>query len=192
MQSFFRPLFHSSTFLRSAVPIAALVALAWSSLAFGGEIHQAARDGDLEKVKTLLNSNPDLVFSKDDSPPGEGYTPLHRAVESGHTDVVELLLTHGADVNAKAGGESTPLHLAAGYGYKDVAKFLLTNKAEVNAMDNGGNTPLHLAAAGGHKDVAELLLAQGPMSMPETTTALRPWNVRRVWPQRRGGITAGQ
>jgi hypothetical protein len=34
-----------------------LVALAWSSLAFGGEIHNAAKNGDMEKVKALLKSN---------------------------------------------------------------------------------------------------------------------------------------
>ena len=42
-----------------------LGALAWSSLAFGGEIHDAAKAGDLEKVKAVLKDNPDLVFSKD-------------------------------------------------------------------------------------------------------------------------------
>ena len=30
-----------------------------------------------------------------------GYTALMRASEKGHTAVVELLLQHGADVNAK-------------------------------------------------------------------------------------------
>jgi hypothetical protein len=28
-------------------------------------LHEAARDGDLEKVKELLRDNPDLVFRKD-------------------------------------------------------------------------------------------------------------------------------
>ena len=37
------------------------------------EIHEAARDGDLENVKALLKHYPDLVFSKDTY----GLTPLH-------------------------------------------------------------------------------------------------------------------
>ncbi len=41
-----------------------LFALALSSLAFCGEIHDAAKAGDLEKVRTLLLQNPNLVFSK--------------------------------------------------------------------------------------------------------------------------------
>jgi len=42
----------------------ALVALAWTSLAFCGEIHDAAKRADLEKVKVLLKSNPNLVLAK--------------------------------------------------------------------------------------------------------------------------------
>jgi hypothetical protein len=38
----------------------ALFALAWSGLVFGGEIHDAARDGGLGKVKALLLSNASL------------------------------------------------------------------------------------------------------------------------------------
>ena len=70
MHSFFSRLCHSPIPRRAAVM---LVALAWSSLAFCGEIHDAAKDGDLEKVKALLKDNPDLVFSKDN----DGATPLH-------------------------------------------------------------------------------------------------------------------
>jgi hypothetical protein len=42
-----------------------LIALAWSSLAFCGEIHDAIRNGDLARVQALLKDNPDLANSKD-------------------------------------------------------------------------------------------------------------------------------
>ena len=71
-----------------------LVALAWSSVAFCGEIHDAAKSGDLEKVKALLTGNPNLVFSKDNN----GETPLHDAVVTGHKDVAELLVKSGHTV----------------------------------------------------------------------------------------------
>ena len=83
-----------------------LVALAWSSLAFCGEIHDAAKRGDLAKVKALLKDNPDLVFSKDN----DGKTPLHLAAVYGHKDVAELLLANKAEVNAKDNDGDTPLH----------------------------------------------------------------------------------
>ena len=123
----------------------------------GEEIDDAAQNGDMEKVKTLLKDNPDLVSSKDKW----GRTPLHWAAFGGHKDVATLLLASKAEVNAKAIAGRTPLHLAAGRGHKDVVELLLACKADVNAKDNGGQTPLHLAAANGHKDVAELLRQHG-------------------------------
>ncbi len=134
-----------------------LIALAWSSLVFGGEIHDAAKSGDLEKVKALLKANPDLVFSKDTN----GCTPLHLTVQYVHKDMTEFLLTNKADVNAKDIYGWTPLHMAARFGgHKEMVELLLTNKADVNAKDKYfGRTPLHLAAAEGYKDVVELLLA---------------------------------
>ena len=67
-----------------------LLALAWSSLAFGSEIHDAAKSGDLEKVKVLLKTNPAFVFSKDD----HGEAPLLCAAAHAHKDVAEFLLTN--------------------------------------------------------------------------------------------------
>jgi hypothetical protein len=121
----------------------------------GGGIHEAARAGDLEKVKALLKDNPDLVFSKDNL----DETPLHYAAIFGGKGVAELLLANKAKVNAKDINGETPLHWAAYSGHKDVAELLLANKAEVNAKAIHGLMPLHLAARLGHKGVAELLLA---------------------------------
>ena len=73
--------------------------MVWSSLAFGGEIHDAAAKGDLRKVKALLKEHPELVSAKEG---GLGWTPLHVAAYGGHKDVVELLLDKGADVKPKA------------------------------------------------------------------------------------------
>ena len=94
--SFFNKLCHSPIPRRAAV---LLVSLACGSLAFGGEIHDAAKKGELEKVKKLLKDNPELVFSKSED--SVGYTPLHWAAYNGHKDVAESLLAKGAEVNAK-------------------------------------------------------------------------------------------
>ena len=171
MYSFFSRLRHSPIPRRAAVTLVALGTLAWSSLAFCGAIHDAARSGDLAKVKTLLQDNPDLVFSKDDM----GATPLHYAAGHGHRDVAELLLASKAEVNAKDNDGWTPLHYAAYQGHKDLAELLLANKAEVNAHGNNGSTPLHYAAANGYGDVAELLRQHGGQDvsavMPPAPTA---------------------
>ena len=83
-------------------------------------LHDAAKAGDLEKVKVLLKDHPDLVFNKDTN----GMTPLHWAAYEDHKEVVELLLAYKAEVNAKGNEGSTPLHLAAVEGHKEVADLL--------------------------------------------------------------------
>ncbi|KAM3501987.1 hypothetical protein MY10362_005166 [Beauveria mimosiformis] len=50
--------------------------------------HRAAKDGDTDEVKKLLN-NPGIDPNKADE---SGMTPLHHAVEHGHSAVVELLV----------------------------------------------------------------------------------------------------
>ena len=57
-------LFSSPVALRAAVM---MIALAWSSLAYCGEIHDAIRKGDLATVQALLKDNPELANSKDRS-----------------------------------------------------------------------------------------------------------------------------
>ena len=90
-----------------------------------------------------------------------GSTLLDYAASDGHKDIAELLLEHGADVNAEDRFGFRPLHWAAHYGHKDVAELLLANGADMNPQEWQGLTPLHWAALEGHKDVAELLLAKG-------------------------------
>jgi ankyrin repeat protein len=149
-------------FFRSQVPcfvIITLMALACSTAAFCGGIHDAAAAGDLAKVKALLKDNPELVSSRDSN----GNTALHLAAEKGRQGVAELLLIYTAEVNARNQFGWTPLHLAARNGHKDVAKLLLANKADLNAKDNtsAGYAPLHYAAEHGHKDIVELLRQNG-------------------------------
>ena len=102
------------------------------------EIHEAARAGDVAKVKTLLTANPGLANAKD----SQGLRPLFWAAQSGQTAVAELLLANKAEVNAKTDQGLTPLHAAAVFGKKAVVEILLARGAEVNAKDNLGLTPL--------------------------------------------------
>jgi len=157
MHVFFVRHSHSLIPRLAAITLLALVTLAWNSLALCDEIHNAAKSGDLAKVKALLKVNPDLVSSKDN----DGVTPLHLAAQNGRKDLVELLLAKKAEVNAKAINGWTPLHYAARDGHKDVVKLLLANKAEVDARNRNGVTPLFMAKSMGHTDVAEFLRQHG-------------------------------
>jgi ankyrin repeat protein len=86
--------FHSQILRIAAL---SLILFSWNIPAFCGEIHDAAKAGDLAKVKALLKGTPELISSKDD----KGRTPLHLAVEEDQEHVAKWLLAHGADINAK-------------------------------------------------------------------------------------------
>lgn len=45
-----------------------------------------------------------------------GMTPLHAAANGGHTDVVDLLIEYGADVEATVAGNLCPIHFAKNEG----------------------------------------------------------------------------
>ena len=61
------------------------------------EIHDAARNGNVENMRSLININADLANATDNY----GNTPLMWAAEAGHRDVAELPLANNA--NAKNG-----------------------------------------------------------------------------------------
>ncbi len=67
----------------------------------------------------------------------KGDTPLTRAVASGNVAKVEVLLAHGANVNARDKTGHTPLHIASFDGHQAVAAVLIAHGADANAQDNG-------------------------------------------------------
>lgn len=153
-----------------------LAALAAASPSLCAPIHDAARAGDLDKVKALVKANPDVVASKDEK---YGQTPLHIAAFNDRKEVAEFLLANKADVNAKSKNGSTPLHLAAGKGNKDIVEVLLANKAEIDAVDNEGWSPVHSAVFFNQKETEDLLIAKGGKELPAppkpaTPTAKNP------------------
>ncbi len=70
---------------------------------------------------------------------------MQRAALAGRAEVVELLIRHGADVNAIEGDRSSPLHSAALLGHEKAVYVLVQNGADVNAANNRGETPLGAA-----------------------------------------------
>jgi RNA polymerase sigma factor (sigma-70 family) len=168
------------------------------------ELCSAAAKGQLETVRELLASQPDLVKAQD----RYGDTALGRAARWGHAEVVRellargadprvtregpdrgwsplfwacgyranpeivaLLLDHAADPNGRASHhgavDDTALHTAARWGHTEVMELLVTRGADVHARcgagDHGddGCTPLRSAAKRGHREAVELLAARG-------------------------------
>ncbi|GFS41325.1 transient receptor potential cation channel subfamily A member 1 homolog [Trichonephila inaurata madagascariensis] len=89
-------------------------------------------------------------------------SPLHIAALKGYSDVTEILLKNGAEIERKNEHEQTPLHLASKHGHVDVASlFIKHNKTIVSTEDENANTPLHLAALWGHINMVCNLLNAG-------------------------------
>lgn len=57
------------------------------------ELHECARYGELDEMKTWLEAHPTLSV---DAMDGQGATPLHKACANGHVDIVQFLLSKGA------------------------------------------------------------------------------------------------
>ncbi|XP_036144364.1 ankyrin repeat domain-containing protein 27 [Monomorium pharaonis] len=92
-----------------------------------------------------------------------GETALHVASATGRTNMVQLLLDAGANVNVITKSEGrTPLHLACLNDRVDVAKLLLNcATCDVDAKDHNGDTPLHLACVAGNIKSVGLLVRCG-------------------------------
>ncbi len=113
----------------------------------------AAKNDLLPKGKGFLNSVNHI------SP--EGKSPLHVAASIGSVDMVNELLSRGADANLAAPTGQTPLHWAAWNNRTFVIPQLLKKSAKIDAKDREGNTPLILAAHKNHKEAVKLLLEKG-------------------------------
>jgi ankyrin repeat protein len=175
--------FHSRVIYYAAILVLALFS---SSFAFCGPIHDAARRGDLKKVKALLAADPTLVSSKDK----EGNTPLHIAALHGETAVAAALLDAGADVNAKNNsGAFTPGDL---WGFFNAYKSNHTNPQallSVQGLDakdmKNGYTPLDLALfAFKHKDLLQLLVAKGADVNAQASSGATPLFWAVLWNQK--------
>jgi ankyrin repeat protein len=132
--------------------------LALITTAFAAEIHDAARAGDLAKVKALIEKDPGLIRAVD----SEGKTPLHAAAERGRKEVAAYLIDKGAVIDQRDSMNRTPLWWCADRSTSlDVARLLLDKGADINATDGEWGPPLMMAAVGGAAPMVDLFLERG-------------------------------
>ena len=154
-------------------------------------VAEAAMQGDVAKVRTLLAQQNDVNVAQGDgmtalhwaadrgdaamtalllrsgakltgTTKNGGYTPLHVAARAGHGAVVQALLAAGADAKTLTSTGATAMHLAASAGDAASVKALLAKKADPNARESAwGQTPLMFAAAENRGAAARALLAGG-------------------------------
>lgn len=116
----------------------------------------ATMKGSVDCVRVLLNEGQVPV---EPTPLGD-LIPLSLASQSGHVDVVLLLLEHGAHCLANSNGEY-PMHLAAREGHPEVCKFLLYLEGWDTPDKYYEWTPLFHAARYGQDACVQILLDAG-------------------------------
>ena len=121
------------------------------------ELFEAAKNGDLEMVKRVLNSGRAVLVMDE-----QGSTPMHWAAFGGQNHVIQYLLdSPGFSVNERNRNNVTPLHWAAINGHRDTVDLLVSRGAEIDACDDEGRTPLFAAAAMGRVEVVDYLIQKG-------------------------------
>jgi ankyrin repeat protein len=101
------------------------------------------------KVVPLLVSDPNVQNKS-------GMTPLHLAASICDPELIELLIKHGARVDAATEKGDTPLHMATCPQAVDI---LVRHGADPLAKNRDGYTPLHVAAAEDDYEVVKHLAA---------------------------------
>jgi ankyrin repeat protein len=138
-------------------------------------IFDAIRQGDTERVKTLLSEDPSLASTR--TP--QGASPVLWAVYTRHAELAPLLLgdrqpdffeacalgiaAETNDVNAFAPDGFTGIGLACFFGHLEIARRLLDRGADPNLASNNDLhvAPLHSAVTTGSAPMVRLLLERG-------------------------------
>jgi ankyrin repeat protein len=144
-------------------------------------IHLASAQGDVTKVRALLDVEPQLVHARDRA----GGTPLHRAVGASAPEVISLLLDRGADIHSvhASGPGSESGYAAAGFQPIDLA--LWTGpfwgiRGDIDAarllISRGAAYDLVIASALGDLEQVQRMLDEDPTQI----TAARPCGKRSL------------
>nr|GEZ02733.1 ankyrin repeat-containing protein At5g02620-like [Tanacetum cinerariifolium] len=119
--------------------------------------HIAAKQGDLEVLKVLMEAQSELSMTCDQT----NTTALHTAAEQGHIEVVKFLLEKNSSTATIAKSNlKTALHSCARKGHLEVMKALLEKVPEIaTRADKKGQTALHMASKGQNVDIVNELIA---------------------------------
>jgi ankyrin repeat protein len=113
--------------------------------------------GDARKARMLIERGADVKIAAQ-----TGRTPLIVAArQPGNAAIVALMISKGADVQAKDRNGVTALHQATNAGDLESMRLLIENGADVNALDSLGDSPLLKGAGLGSAAVVRLLLSKG-------------------------------
>ena len=124
---------------------------------------EACEHGNVEVVETFLKSGGNVhapVLGKSDR--FLDLSPIHFASKGGQIQVVEILLSYGADTEMlSCVSQERPLHLAIQAGQVAMVQYFLDNGTNVSVPDGVSAQAIHLAAVWGSTEILSLLLGRG-------------------------------
>jgi hypothetical protein len=150
--------------LKNVLFLIILVTLCTFLVASDEMIVEAAKNGDLQTVKTILAKDPSKLNATDDSK----YTALHWACMRAHWDVAKYLIEKGADLNVAGEDEGTQINWAVHHDNVEIIKLMVEKGAKLNIRNQWGMTELHTAIWRGCIHVVEYLLDHGSDPMIKT------------------------
>ena len=148
-------------------------------------LHQAAASGHLEVVQYLIEKGADIHRKTDYNQYKYNLSAIDFAVLEGKKNVVQFLLSQGAEVNLivmvglgkkdllkdyfvknsnfdfRQFPLSYLLHFAVRYGEQEIAEMLIEKGADIRATNDIGDTPLHFAVGYNQLNLAKWLLGKG-------------------------------
>ncbi|MDP6631848.1 MAG: SUMF1/EgtB/PvdO family nonheme iron enzyme [Kiritimatiellia bacterium] len=103
-----------------------------------------------------------------------GVTPLHLAAALDQGEIISLLLSNGAWVDAPSAGGFTPLHWAAAEDASSAIQRLIESGADMAAVTDNGITPLHWAASRNATNSVRMLIRAGLAVAAQTESGQTP------------------
>ena len=107
-------------------------------------------------------------------------TPLKTASRLGLDNVVRILLSRNADINAVDMNGNTALHTAALNSQLSVVKLLLEKNPNLDIQNKVGNTALHLAVISGNIDIVGELVLKGANTRIRNNDGKYPRDIARA------------
>lgn len=131
------------------------------------------RSGDLDKVKSAVKTNPDLIYINDaNRASDQERTAMHSAATYGHLDIIKFLVSEGAEVYSNPMNTYPPVFWAANNRHRKdapncehIVDYFLNEIPDKAMGTNGLGIMINLAGRLGFKDIVEKHIQCDPLSV---------------------------
>ena len=140
-------------------------------------IGYAIAQNNMDLLQILIENGANVNYTNGDS---WADTPLKTASRLGLDNVVRILLTRNADINAVDMNGNTALHTAALNSQLSIVKLLLEKNPNLDIQNKVGNTALHLAVISGNIDIVGELVLKGANTRIRNNDGKYPRDIARA------------